>query len=235
MDPIRSQVWLILARLTGATLTPLNDGTPVPQVFERGVKLYFVAAPDQELAEFLRAQRANDTAGWISYLSRYQASSHARDAKLALEMLYVATGEASMTSYLSSVATQSPSYAELKNAKALADKAQALQLPTEQETKLLGEIQSGLAALVEKAHDELSTYNSALQAHAPGYVHLKKAREIAEAVSAIDLSFAAGQALLAEVLNASNLFDRALRSAESLVAEKQMENAIELVEPLRAF
>ena len=224
-----------LARLTGATLTQSNDGTPAPQVFERGMKLYFVAAPDQELAEFLRAQRANDTAGWISYLSRYQTSSHARDAKFALEMLYVASGEASVTSYLNSVTRQSPSYSELKNAKVLADNAQALQLPTEQETKLLGEIQSGLAALVDKAHDELSTYNSALQAHTPGYVHLKKAREIAEAVSAIDLRFAAGQALLAEVLNASNLFDRALRSAESLLAERQMDNAIELVEPLRAF
>jgi len=224
-----------LAKLTGSFITPSSDGAATPQPLQPGVKLHFVAAPDLELAEYLRAQRANDVVGWINYLSKYSASPHAIDAKTALELQYVKAGEASLAGYLNSVTKQSPSYEDLKDAKAQADEAQALQVPMEQTTKLTSKIRRELAVLADKGHSELRAYDTALQAHTTGYTHLKNAQELAHAITAIDLGFPAGQALLADVLNASNQFDRTLRSAESSVVKKQMDTAIELVAPLRAF
>ena len=224
-----------LARLTGTVLSPSGVEGAAPQPLQKGVKLYFIAAPDQELAEFLCAQRANNVAGWVGYLARYPAATHAGDAKLSLGALYVASGEASVGSYLNSVSRQAPSYGDLKNAKAQADNAQALQLPAEQTTKLSSEVSKEVAILADKGRSELSTYTIALQAHTPGYTHLKKAREFADAISAVDLGFPAGQALLADVLNASNQFDRTLRSAESAVTAGNFDSALELVAPIRAF
>ncbi len=223
-----------LARLTGTPLSP-SDATAQPQPLQPGVKIYFVSAPDQELAEFLRAQRANDVAGWVSYLSRYSATAHAQDAKTSLGILYVASGEASLASYLNSVARQAPSYTDLKNAKVQADNTRALQLPAEQTAKLSSEIQRELGILVDRGHDELRAYNAALQARTTGYVHLRNARGLADGISAVDLTFPAGQSLLAEVLNASNLFDRTLRSAESALAAGNQDSALDLVAPLRGF
>jgi hypothetical protein len=113
---------------------------------KNGVKLVFVTAPDTELAEFLRGQRAADVAGWLNFLSRYPASPHAGDAKLALDLLYVSAGEAALTGYRQSLAKDMPSYSDLKEAKAQADKAQALLLPLDRSGKLSGEIRRELTA-----------------------------------------------------------------------------------------
>ena len=222
------------AKLTGTPLTPGIAATGPPPL-KKGVKLFFVAAPDAELAEFLRGQRAADVSGWLNFLSRYPASPHAGEAKRALGVLYVAAGEASLAGYRGSLATDLPLYNDLKEAKVQGDKAQALQVPLEQSAKLSGEIRRELAAIVVNGRDELNTYNTDLQGRAPGYIHLKNARELAYIISTIDAGFTAGQTLLADALKASNGFDSALRSAESSVTEKQMDNALEVVTPLRAF
>jgi len=49
-----------------------------------GVRLVFVTAPDTELAEFLRAQRARSTVVWLDFLSRYGSSSRVAEAKRTL-------------------------------------------------------------------------------------------------------------------------------------------------------
>ena len=64
---------------------------------------------------------------------------------------------------------------------------------------------------------------------------MRNARGLADGISAVDLTFPAGQSLLAEVLNASNLFDRTLRSAESALAAGNQDSALDLVAPLRGF
>jgi hypothetical protein len=224
-----------LAELTGTVLSPSGVEGTAPQPLKKGVKLYFVAAPDRELAEFLCAQRANNVAGWVSYLSRYSTATHAGDAKLSLGALYETSGEASLARYLSSVARRAPSYSDLKNAKVQADNALALHLPAEQTTKLSSEVRKEVATLADNGRNELSAYRLALQEHTTGYAHLKRAREFADVVSELDLDFPAGQALLADVLIASNQFDATLRSAESAVTAGNFDRALELVTPIRAF
>lgn len=224
-----------LAKLTGTPLNSSAGSAAAAQPLERGVKLYFVASPDQEFAEFLRAQRANDVAGWTSFLSKYASSPHLKDATSALEVLYVKAAEASLAGYRNSVQKQSPSYEDLKDALDQANEAQALQVPMEQTAKLTQDIRGELSTLADKGHSELNAYNAALQTHTAGYVHLKNAEELAHAITVIDMGLPAGQTLVAEVLKASNLFERTLRSAESLVATKQADQAIEVITPLRSF
>lgn len=224
-----------LGRLTGTQLTSSSAGITSPSNLPNGSKLYLMTAPDQELAEFLRAERANDMEGWSSYLSKYPTSSHAQDARASLGELYVSAGETALSRYLKSVAEHSPNYGDLKQASAQFEKVQSLQLPAEKTSKLAGELRKESSALVERGNSELTAYNAALQAHTVGYIHLKNARSYADAISMVDLNFAPGRALLAEVLNASNLFDRTLRSAESAVTARNMDGAIEIVAPIRSF
>ena len=106
--------------------TPIGGGGGTPlsaPPIRKGVKLVFVPAPNLELAEFLRAQRANDMDGWQAYLSKYPSSQHTTEAKRSLAALFSDAGEASLQAYDKSVAAALPIYSELKTAKAKADKA----------------------------------------------------------------------------------------------------------------
>ena len=223
------------AVLTGtpAAVSGVEPGALPP--LKKGVKLVFVAAPNPELAEYLLAQRAGDVAGWSNYLSKYPASPHAADAKLALASLYAAAGEASLDAFRKSVAAGSPAYDNLKDSKVQADQAKAADPSLDLTAKLLAEIREQLAALAENGRSELNAYQAALKSHAAGYTHLRNARTLSNTVSAVDASLPAGQALAGDVMQAVNAFDSALRSAESSVVSKRMDQALEAIAPLRAF
>jgi len=223
------------AILTGTALGSSGATPEGPTSLEKGVKLVFVAAPDEELAEFLRAQRAANIPGWLSYLSKYPDSPHNSDAKLALALLYVQSGEVSITSYDNSAAAGSPSYTDLKNAKVQADRAKAVDAGLVQAVNLAGEIPTRLTAITEKARAELQAYLAALRSHAAGYIHLRNAKQLSDAVSGIDPAFPAGLSLHADVMKAVDPFDRTLRTAESSIVAKQMDEALEAIVPLRQF
>jgi hypothetical protein len=223
------------AVLTGTPIAVAGvEPGPVPPL-KKGVKLVFVAAPDQELAEYLRAQRAGDVAGWSNYLAKFPASPHAADAKLALASLYAAAGEASLDAFRKSAAAGSPAYDSLRDSKIQADKAKAVYPSLDRTEKLLGEIRERLTAISENGRGELNAYQAALKSHVPGYVHLRNARKLSDGVSEVDAEFPAGQALAGDVMQASNAFDSALRSAESAMVAKHMDQALEVVAPLRSF
>jgi hypothetical protein len=219
-----------------ATVISGGAGTPsaAPPI-QKGVKLVFVTAPNLELAEFLRAQRASDIDGWQSYLSKYSASVHAGEAKRALASLFVDAGQASLQAYDKSVAAAAPLYSELKAAKAKADKAHSLTLDLPSSVKLDGDVRGRLAAIVELGRGELDAYRTALAAHAPGYVHLQNARKFSDIVGGIDPFLPQGQALTGDVLKESNAFEAALQSADSAMTAKQFDQGYTFVLPYRAF
>src|ERR1035441_8924502 len=223
------------AVLTGTPIAPTTDAAGSLPPLKQGVQIFFVASPDLELAEFLLAQRVGSVAGWSNYLSKYPDSSHAGDAKLALASLYAAAGEASLDAFRKSAAAGSPSYIDLKNSKVQADSAKGAYPDLDQTVKLLGEIGEQLTALTENGQSELNAYQAALKDHAPGYVHLQNARTLSGAVTDVDASFLPGQALAGDVMQASDAFDSALRTAESSVVAKRMDQALEAIAPLRAF
>src|SRR5579864_1884759 len=64
-----------------------------------GMEIYFVAAPDTEFAEFLRAQRAQSVALWQDYLKRYPASAHAVQARQGLAAMLAQSAESALAEY----------------------------------------------------------------------------------------------------------------------------------------
>jgi hypothetical protein len=218
--------------------TPISSGSGTPMAappIVKRVKLVFVNNPNQELAEFLRAQRASDIEGWQGYLSKYPATAHTAEAKRSLASLFVAAGEAALQAYDTSVAAAAPLYSSLKTAKANADQAhaQAPELPAY--TKLDGEIRTRLAAIADQGRSELDAYHAALAARSAGYVHLQNAKRFSETVSGIDSMFPQGQALAGDMLKDVNSFEGALQSADSAMTAKQYDQGYAFIVPYRAF
>ena len=224
--------------LHGMPIAPASDAAAGTPPLKKGVKLVFVAAPNVELAEYLRAQRATDVEGWRAYLGKYSSGPHTTDGKLALATLYVAAGEKSLAAYRQSAGTASPLYSSLKEAKTQANLAIALMPTLEAATRLNGTIRSQLAALTDAAQGELDAYRAALVAQGPGYVHLQTAKKLSDAVAGIDVEYAPGQVLQRAVLKENDAYEAALRSGTSLAAAnqaKEVDQAAKTVQPYRAF
>ncbi|MFZ1083759.1 MAG: hypothetical protein WAN35_02195 [Terracidiphilus sp.] len=218
--------------------TPINNGSGTPLTappIRKGVKLYFVAAPNLELAEFLRAQRAGDIDGWQAYLSRFPSSQHATEAKRSLATLYANAGEASLQSYDKSVAAALPVYSELKTAKAKADKAHTLASDLPAYVQLDKDIRERLGAITEQGRGELDAYRAALASRTSGYAHLLNARKFSDTLAGIDSFYPPGQALTGDVLQESNTFESAMQSADSAISAHQFDQAYAFVLPYRSF
>jgi hypothetical protein len=224
------------AFLHGTPIATSGSATPMaaPPI-RKGVKLVFVAAPNIELAEFLRAQRANDIEGWQAYLSRNASSARATDAKRSLAVLFSDAGEAAIAAYDKSVAAASPLYSQLKTAKTKADQAHALAPEQPSTRKIEGEVRNRLASVAALGSAELDAYRAALAARAAGYIHLQNAHNFSDTVSGIDSFLPQGQALTSETLKEVNSFEGALQSANSAVDVKQFDQGYAFIVPYRAF
>jgi hypothetical protein len=219
-----------------AVLTGTSSGSAAgPTQLTKGVKLVFVAAPNQELAEFLRAQRASAIPDWLNFIASYPNAANISDAKLALQALYLIAGEASVSRYVESMSSGSPSYSDLSYAKVQADKAIAASSAQPQVGRLAEEIRTQLTAIAEQARRELEAYQTANRAHSPGLFHLQNAKKLSQATSEVDPAFPTGRSLLEDVTKESNAFDFALKAAESSAVAKQMDQALAAVAPLRGF
>jgi len=218
--------------------SPISSGSGTPLFappIKKGVKLLFVAAPNMELAEYLRAQRASDMDGWQAYINKYPAAQHTTEAKRTLASQYVAVGETALQTYDKSLAAVLPVYSELKTAKAKYDKARSLAPELASVTQLDKEISSRLSAIVDLGRSELDAYRAALAAHSPGYAHLQNARKFSDIVAGIDSFFPQGQALTGDVLQDNNTFESAMQSADAAVSSKQFDQAYTFILPYRAF
>jgi hypothetical protein len=224
--------------LKGTPIGPASDASVGVPPLKKGVKLVFVAAPNVELAEYLRAQRATEVESWRAYLTKYPATPRIGEAKLALASLYVAAGERSLASYRQSAGTASPSYTDLKDAKTQSNLAVALLPSLDTAAKLNGEIRTQFAALTDASQSELDAYHAALVAQGPGYIHLQTGKKLSDAVTEVDSEFAPGQVLARAVLKDNEAYESALHSATTLAAVKQpqeTEQAAKAVQPYRAF
>jgi hypothetical protein len=218
--------------------TPVSAGSDaegaVPPL-KKGVKLVFIAAPDADLGEYLRAQRAADVPGWQAYLSKYPASAHSSQAKLSLATLFVSAGQASLTAYEKSASTPEPSYSDLKIAKTRSEQAHALEPQSAPLIKLDAGIGQSLTAIVESARSQLTAYHVALNAASAGYAHLQNARKIDDIAGAIDPTFKPYLALLEDILRDANSIQSELRQAESARDAKQFDQALATIGPYLAF
>jgi hypothetical protein len=208
--------------------------TQIPQ-FKAGVKIVFVAAPDLELAEFLRADRAGDVAGWESFLKSYAVGSHAAAAKKFLAQLYMASATASLTDYEGSKAGAAPRYSSLKTSRQLADRARALVGDDMSVTGLREKVHADVVEMSKAALQRLEMYTSALNQEKSGFSNLPAAEKLAD--NAVDVEPSAPEAVEAErqTKQARASFEALLKESEALIASQRSEEAALKIKPLACF
>jgi hypothetical protein len=200
-----------------------------------GVKMVFVVAPDVELAEYLRAERASTISWWQDYLSKYPSAPHTTQAKKSLTSLLVKDGENSLQAYRKSPPNPPAPGQDLKNAKLRTDQALAVIPGDSAATGLNNEVGKELGKLTDQGRDEIQAYKKALTDHTPGYAHLTTAESLANAIVAVDPHFGPGLAFQTETNTQANALESSLHSAESLVAAKQFDDGLAAVAPYRSF
>lgn len=200
----------------------------------RGVVLVFVAGPDVELAEYLRARRASDIPSWQAYLSKYPSSPHLADAKMRLAVLLAGAGQTALAEFKKQAVTDTTDYAGLKSAKSLHDQAKTLSPGAAGQAELDSGIKSSLGDIADQGRVELDAYRAAVKNHSTGYVHLAAARKYAEIAEGIQ-STPKGSALQGDVDQDTNTVQVAIRQAESAAVAKQFEQAMVFIGPYRMF
>ena len=211
----------------------LSGESSIPPL-KPGVKLVFVRAPDVELAEYLRAERANTITGWQDYLSRYPKTSHMNQANMALATLLTEQGQARLASYRRAEGSAS-SYDDLRGAKQSADQSLELAPNSATTTQLLDSIQGELRTLTDRGRAEWQAYEEALSAHTAGYSHLVVVRNLVNQVLEIDSHFEPAQNLLKSVSAATNRFENSLRNAQLQLEAEQPDDAVAAIGSYRVF
>ena len=223
------------ANLTGTVLSSSPAGTTAVQTFKPGVQIVFVAAPDTELGEYLRANRAHSIAQWRDYLGRFPKTTHTDAAKQSLAALLLKEGDEGLTAYHNSATSNSPAYADLKTALLRADQVHELLPSSDAASKLRESVRAELTLVVDKARAELQAYKQALASHTAGYVHLANSRALTDHALEVDPHFDQGLALQTSIAAESKRVDTTLRSAESMVASQHYDEAVTAVADFRSF
>jgi tetratricopeptide (TPR) repeat protein len=203
--------------------------------FKAGVKIVFVANPDTELAEYLRAERASAISWWKDYLSKYPSAPHTAAAKDSLVSLLVKQAQTSFDAFEKSSTSQPPSFKDLANARASSNEALKIAAGNNAAVALNQKIHTAMAAQIDQAQGELKAYRAALSGHTAGYAHLTAATGLADSIVSVDPSFAPAVDLQTQVRGENEKLETSLRTAETQVDTKRFDDAWTLVAPYDSF
>jgi len=223
------------AILQGTVLSSSVQGVIAVPVFKPTVKIVFVAAPDTELAEYLRAHRAHSIAQWQDYLSRFPKAAHTDAGKQNLSALLLKDGTDGLEAYRNSASSSSPAYAQLRTAFLRADQAHELLPASDGATKLHDAVHAELAHVADKIRTELQAYRQALGNHTTGYSHLATSRQLTEQALGVDPHFDQALTLQTVVAAETKRVDAALQSGESNISSQHYDEAVAAVSDFRAF
>lgn len=200
-----------------------------------GVKIVFVAAPDAELAEYMRADRQGDIAGWQFYLGKYSAGAHLSDAKKSLAALFVQAGTTDLAAYDGTKSSSDPDYGKLKDARQAADQAHGL-APADAATADLGnQIHADVLALSAAAEGKLSQYQQALKAQAAGYVNLVAAEKLADGASGAEPTTPEAAQAESGTKQARAALESTLHECEGHIAAHRTDEAAAAIASLHSF
>jgi hypothetical protein len=233
----------------GIELTPAQAaeqavirGTPVstsprdaiiPQ-FKPGVRMVFVAAPDVEFADFLRAQRANTLKDWQDFLARYPSSTRGASAQDAIAGFHQQAAEAAFAQYQSSgakaqdLATLRQAYVETQNA----SQSSPGYRPAAQ---LVDNIDRELDNLARGDQTRLQAYRQALQDHAAGYAQLSGAKQHIQRLLEVQPDYAPLLSLQRETATEQRQLEKAIVDAQVLILESRFDQALKALGPYTAF
>src|SRR5258708_11542236 len=181
-----------------------REGGALP-AFKPGVKVVFVTAPDTELAEFLRAQRANTIAGWRDYLVRYNGDTHANDARNALAAIFMQGAEEAFAGYHRQGGLRD--FPHLKEAQQRAEQAVATAPGYPAAQILLEQIRQELDSALVVAKKELDSYRKALAEHTTGAGHLVAAKRHVDQVVDVNAKYSPALAVQTELWQERRKFE----------------------------
>lgn len=214
--------------------TATTQGTELPAL-KPGVRLVFVAAPDNELAEFLRAQRARSTALWQDFLNRYPSSSHAVEARATMAGLFEESAESHLAEYRKPVAAGLQSWGDLKAAQQEAEKAAAAVQGFPPALALLEQIQGELTTLTESNRAEFLAYQNALAGHVAGHALLMAASRHNDQILDVNPKYDPALALRTSLVGELTNVDVAIQTAEALLASNRFDDAFRALGSYRFF
>ena len=223
------------AVLSGQVLSSSDKGVTTLTPFKPTVKLVFVQAPDTELAEYLRANRAHSIPQWQDYLARYPKAAHTDVGKQSLAALLLKDGNDSLAAYRSSASSSSPAYAQLRTAYLRADQAHDLLPTSEDASKLRDAVHSELVLVADKIRAELQAYRQALGNHTTGYTHLGVSRQLNEQTLGVDPHFDQGTTLQTAITAETKRVEAAMQSGESNITAQHYDEAVAAGSDFRAF
>ena len=191
-----------------------------------GVQLVFIAAPDLELADFLRARRANTVKDWQDFLLRYPSSPRVNAVRNAMAGIHQRAAETALAQYRESAGAGKPDIAMLRQANLEAQAAVLVAPGYKPAFQLIEGIDRELETLMAPDAVRLQAYQKALQEHTTGYAQLAAARthmaqlyEVRpEDVPVLNLH----RAIAAEAAR----LETAVATAESLIAAARYEQAV---------
>jgi hypothetical protein len=218
------------------------QGTPVPEYalpagmppFKPGVQLIFVSAPDFELADFLRAERANTVKDWQDYLARYPSSRRVADAQKRIAGLHDKAAEAAFAQYQLG-GTGKQDIAMLRQACLEAQAANQALAGYEPALKLTDNIARELDHLLEADRARLQAFQKALQDHTSGYSQLGAAKVHVEQLLTVRPDYAPLLDLRREIAREERKIEVTVVNAESLKVSARYDDAVNALGPYNAF
>ncbi len=221
------------AVLQGAPVSASGLDLGIPAL-KPGVQVVFVPSPDVELADFLRAQRANTLKDWQDFVVRYPSSNRLAGAQNAIAGLHQQAAEAAFGQY------QKPSgprreIAMLRQACMEAQAANQASPGYSPAIKLMDTIGRELDSLLEPDRARLQAFQKALQEHGSGYSQLAAARVHLERLLTVRPDYAPVLNLRREVAAEERTLETTVSNAESLRASGRYDDALNSLGPYISF
>lgn len=215
--------------------TPVSDSSPGVVRLMPTAQVVFVQAPDAELADFLRAQRANTDKDWHDFIGHYPSSKYASDAHNALGGLHQHAAEAAFAHYQQSARSGKRDISQLHLASVETQAAVQASPGYKSATELLGLIDKELDQLLENDRASLQAFQKALQDRTPGYAQLAAGQVHLEQLLEVRPDYPPLVALRREVGAEQRRLFMTLSRAESLAATGRHDDALNLLGSYTSF
>jgi len=200
-----------------------------------GVQLVFIAAPDLEVADFLRAERTNTVKGWQDFLVRYPSTTRLAAAQKAIARLHQQAAETAFAQYQKSGGANKQSLAMLRQAYVEAQAASQASAGYTPAINLTDTISRELDSLLEPDRARLQAYQKALQEHTSGYSQLAAATVHVERVVEVRPDYAPALNLRREILDEAGKLEMTVGRAESLASAARYDDAVNFLGAYSAF
>jgi tetratricopeptide (TPR) repeat protein len=222
------------AVLQGLAVSSSIPGLNLPE-FKPGVKIVFVPAPDVELAEYLRAQRAKSLTDWQEFLVRYPSSTRLPEARNAIADIHQRAAQTAFSQYQKLAGAHKEDLNALKLACTEAQAARQAATGYRPASQLIETITRELDALLESDRARLQTFQKALRDHSPGYSELAAAKQHLERLLEIRPDYAPVMNLRRQVADEEQKLEATLGNAESLLLARRFDEAVTALGQYDAF